>query len=221
MELSLVLVGGSDSHIDAILSSTDQNGTSTPCLFLGNASAAQNFDLLQSLGVTHILTAAFGNPDPKDNVGAVFPEHFAYHEVRISDGREVDLNPYLELSADFIRDALLHPQHRVFVHCMMGTSRSVSLLLYYMMRDRHYTLRNALLHIMHQRSTNPNAPYTRPNTGFMRQLIDCEKILRKSDTSSVSLSKYMREMSSGQNISQGPVPEPNPRHPKTKTQNQN
>jgi hypothetical protein len=96
---------------------------------------------------------------------------------------------------------------------MVGTSRSVSLLIYYMMRERHYTLRNALLDIMHQRSSNPDAPYTHPNRGFITQLIAREKELSVTADGhpSLTLSSYMTELSTGKNISYGPVPEPKPR----------
>jgi hypothetical protein len=130
--------------------------------------------------------------------------------VRIPDSIETDLGPFLSNCADFIRDALVEPGHRVFVHCMLGTSRSASLVLFYMMRELNYTLRNALKHIMHQRSPNPRAPYTHPNKGFMNQLIACEKEL--FGVASLTLDVYMsREFSSGKNVSYGPVAVPKPR----------
>ena len=83
-------------------------------------------------------------------------------------------------------------------------------MLFYMMRELNYTLRNALKHIMHQRSPNPRAPYTHTNKGFMNQLIACEKEL--FGVASLTLDAYMsREFSSGKNVSNGPVAVPKPR----------
>jgi hypothetical protein len=53
-----------------------------PRLFLGNAAAAVNQDLLRAHGITHVVTAAVG-----DGVGALFPDQFLYHEVCIEDRR--------------------------------------------------------------------------------------------------------------------------------------
>jgi hypothetical protein len=200
---SLALIEVSDSQspaIDEIL----------PGLFLGNADAAKDLSLLKKNCITHIATAAVG-----DGVGKLFPSDFEYHEVCIADSSEADLCPFLEPCAAFIQSALDTASNRVFVHCMMGTSRSASLVLFYLMQRRYYTLRNALLHVMHVRSSNPRAPYTHPNRGFMKQLIACDKTLSaeqgRGGHASLTLNDYMsREFSSGHNISLGPVPEPKP-----------
>jgi atypical dual specificity phosphatase len=214
MSLALVPVSSASRPVtDVILSRADAAGASVPCLFLGNADAAKDADLLKTLGITHVVTAAFGNPDPAHDVGAVHGD-FVYHEVQISDSSKTSLSPYLEPCADFIRDALAAPQNRVFVHCMMGTSRSVSLTLFYMMRDMQYSLRDALLHIMHQRSSNPHAPYTHPNQGFMRQLIACERKMSPSGEASLDLADCQQggQFFSGENVSHGPVAPPTARH---------
>ena len=214
MSLALVPVSSAARPVtDVILSRADAAGASVPCLFLGNADAAKDADLLKTLGITHVVTAAFGNPDPAHDVGAVHGD-LVYHEVQISDSSKTSLGPYLQPCADFIRDALAAPQNRVFVHCMMGTSRSVSLTLFYMMRDMQYSLRDALLHIMHQRSSNPHAPYTHPNQGFMRQLIACERKMSPSGEASLELADCQQggQFFSGENVSHGPVAPPTARH---------
>ena len=49
-----------------------------PGLYIGNYSTAQSLPLLQSLGITHILTAADGLPP-------VFPDQFTYKLMPILD----------------------------------------------------------------------------------------------------------------------------------------
>jgi protein-tyrosine phosphatase len=198
--------------IDLILNRTEAGGAETPFLFLGNADAAKDLALLRSHAITHIVTAAFNPDDPNETVGAVYPSDFTYHEVQILDSSDTDIRPHLGPCADFIRDAKQVPAGRVLVHCKMGTSRSSSLLLFYMMRDECYSLRNALLHVMHVRSLNPDAPYTHPNRGFMATLIEQEKAMAHDGCCSLTLSNYMsKEFSSGKNISHGPVGKPKPR----------
>lgn len=61
------------------------------------------------------------------------------------------------------------PQRGVLVHCHAGISRSVSMVIYYLMRsepDVYQTPRHALEHIQKTRC------FARPNNGFMRQLED-------------------------------------------------
>ncbi len=198
LPLALVPVTDASPAIDHIL----------PRLFLGNADAARDLQLLKSHHITHVVTAAVS-----DKVGKLFPEDFEYHEVCIADDRDAELAPFLKPCAAFIDAALADANSSVFVHCKVGTSRSASLVLFYMMQHRHYSLRNALLHIMHQRSSNPRAPYTHPNKGFMKQLIACDGQLSAERgggaEASLTLSEYMSsEFSMGKNISRGPIPEP-------------
>jgi atypical dual specificity phosphatase len=67
----------------------------------------------------------------------------------------------------WIREALASsPQARVFVHCFMGLSRSVSMMMAYLMIDpsRRLTYDNAYALLQHKR------PNMRPNAGFRTQL---------------------------------------------------
>lgn len=101
--------------------------------------------------------------------------------------------------AEFIEAALRVPGNRVFVHCKVGTSRSVSIVLFYMISKRGYSLRDALRHIMGQRALNPNgAPYTHPNAGFIRKLIDEERKFRGDAT--MTEEEYFSKYSTGKNI---------------------
>ena len=200
--MALSIISSSDARYDEVLHTLQADGSSTPCVLLGNEDTAKDLQLLKSLGITHIVTAS-------ESVGQLFPADFTYHEVPLSDDRATDLSPFLTPCANFMQQALANPHNRVYVHCKVGTSRSVSLLLFYMMRERHYSLRNALLHVMHVRSSNPRAPYSHPNMGFMRQLIACEKLMSGDGTASLTLDAYLsQEYSCGKNISHGPVPPP-------------
>ena len=65
--------------VDEIAYRTLQDGALAPSLFLGNAVAAKDIDLLKSLQITHVVTAAFGHADCSDDVGQMFPSQFTYH----------------------------------------------------------------------------------------------------------------------------------------------
>ncbi len=109
-----------------------------PGLFLGNAAAALNKQQLFDLGVTHVVTAAVS-----DGFGALFPSHFQYLEVLIEDNRDAPIATHLPSTADFI-DAAMAAHGRVFVHCKVGTSRSASIVLHFLVAKRDFTLLKAL-----------------------------------------------------------------------------
>lgn len=171
-----------DSCIDEII----------PGLLLGNAAAAQNISLMQARGITHIVTAAVS-----DGFGALYPEHFQYSEVLLEDDRSAPIVPHLHKTSDFI-EAALTAHGTLFVHCKVGTSRSVSIVLHYLIAKRNVSLLAAIRHVMGQRARNPRAPYTHPNVGFMRGLIGEEFRIRGSN--SLTLSDYLSSYSTGRNI---------------------
>jgi hypothetical protein len=146
-------------------------------------------------GITHIVSAAVS-----DGVGALFSDAFIYELVDLPDDSAAPLLPCLARTSSFI-SAALGAGGSVFVHCKVGTSRSVSLVLYFLMEHKGMSLREALLHVMAQRSANPKAPYTHPNRGFMKTLIGEEARLRVGAPPSLSLQAYYDCYSTGRNFS--------------------
>uniref|UniRef100_A0A8R1I6A7 Protein-tyrosine-phosphatase n=2 Tax=Caenorhabditis japonica TaxID=281687 RepID=A0A8R1I6A7_CAEJA len=61
---------------------------------------------------------------------------------------------------------------RTLVHCMAGVSRSASLVMIYLVKHEHMTLRQAYHYVKASR------PIIRPNVGFWKQMVDYEKRLR-------------------------------------------
>lgn len=169
-----------------------------PRLFLGNADAATDKNGLLSRKISHVVSAAVS-----DGYGAIFPDTFVYELVDIADDRDALLTPHLARTTAFISDALARGS-TVFVHCKVGTSRSVSIVMHFLMERCSMTLREALLHIMTKRAVNPKAPYTHPNRGFMSALIAEEARLRSGDPS-LTLSEYFRSFSTGRNLCRDPT----------------
>ena len=163
--------------------------------YLGNAEAAAARAGLEAHGITHVVSAAV-----TDGIGAVFPDAFIYELVELPDDSAAPLRPCLARTSSFIAAALGAGQS-VFVHCKVGTSRSVSLVLHFLMEHRGMSLRAALLHVMAQRSVNPHAPYTHPNRGFMKTLIEEEARMRGGAPPSLSLQAYYDCYSTGRNLS--------------------
>ncbi|XP_056174961.1 dual specificity protein phosphatase 1-like isoform X3 [Syzygium oleosum] len=111
-------------------------------LFLGSVGAANNKDDLKRLNVTHILTVA-------STLKPAYPDDFVYKVIaakRLGGG--------------------------VLVHCFVGKSRSVTIVVAYLMKKHGMSLSQALEHVKSRRRQ------ASPNSGFISQLQEYEKFLQ-------------------------------------------
>ncbi|KAL8128757.1 hypothetical protein V2J09_017912 [Rumex salicifolius] len=152
----------------ALLVARYTNGDNIPCqieegLFLGSAAAGLNMVELKKLNITHILTMAASLPP-------AYPDEFTYKVVRVVDTEDTNLAQYFDECFDFIDEAK-RMGGGVLVHCFVGRSRSVTIVVAYLMKKHGMTLIEAHQHV---RSKRPKAA---PNSGFMKQLVEFEKSL--------------------------------------------
>ncbi|XP_070707535.1 dual specificity protein phosphatase 26-like isoform X2 [Pempheris klunzingeri] len=92
------------------------------------------------------------------------------------DSTHFDLDVYFKPAADFIHKALKSPDGKVLVHCIMGMSRSSTLVLAYLMIYRHLTLKQALQKLIQKRAIYPNK-------NFLALLLDLDlQLTRKKKT---------------------------------------
>jgi hypothetical protein len=92
-----------------------------PNIYIGNYSTSTNLELLSGLGITHIITVlpTFNPP---------FQDKFKYLHIPAYDDESQKLEPFFQQTNQFINDALT--QHgKILIHCMVGRSRSVSVLI--------------------------------------------------------------------------------------------
>jgi protein-tyrosine phosphatase len=134
-------------------------------IFIGSAGAAMNFDVLEKEGITHILSLA-GNvcqPCPK----------FTYnvHEVSDKPSSSKKLFDLLPSCMEFIDLALQHNdgKGKILVHCMMGKSRSATVITAYLMARQRLGMTEALDTVRERR------PVAQPNIGFVLGLKRWEK----------------------------------------------
>ncbi|KAI3715411.1 hypothetical protein L6452_22393 [Arctium lappa] len=150
-------------------------------LYLGSVGAANNKSLLKSLNVTHILTAANSLPP-------AYPNDFTYKIVDVSDREDVNIAQFFDECFSFINEA--KRMGGVLVHCFVGRSRSVTIVVAYLMKKHGMSLLEALNLVKSKRSV------AAPNSGFMLQLQNYEKSLQ------VSKEVFVKVISiSGQNLS--------------------
>ncbi|CAI5516785.1 unnamed protein product [Closterium sp. Naga37s-1] len=143
---------------------------SVPCLvdeglYLGSIGAAHNRDLLKRSNVTHVLTVA-------NSILPAHPRDFHYTLINVLDSPEVDLiSRFQECFA--VIDTAKAAGGCALVHCFAGRSRSVTVVVAYLMARRAMTVDEALALV---RGLRPEA---NPNAGFVQQLREWEAQLRE------------------------------------------
>jgi hypothetical protein len=115
------------------LSDTDDFNLVYPNIYIGNYSTSTNYDLLKTLGITHIISAipTFNPP---------FEDKFKYLHIEAYDDESQDITQYFEISNEFISECLSQGG-KLLIHCMGGRSRSITLFLsflIYIMQERFH-----------------------------------------------------------------------------------
>ncbi|KAL8242601.1 hypothetical protein R6Q59_012903 [Mikania micrantha] len=129
-------------------------------LYLGSVGAANNKTLLKSLNITHILTVASSLPP-------AYPNDFIYKVVDVPDKEDVNIAKFFNDCFGFINEA--KRTGGVLVHCFVGRSRSVTIVVAYLMKKHRMGSSEALNLVKCKRSV------AAPNSGFIGQLQRYEK----------------------------------------------
>lgn len=128
-------------------------------IFLGDIVAVSNINLIKNIDIIINLTH---EKYTKYN-------HIKYFDFSIEDNREVKINFFKETN-EIISEAIKNNK-RILIHCYNGVSRSVTILLAYFI-STGISLKDSLSLIKNNRVSKQ---YTRPNIGFMKQLIVYER----------------------------------------------
>ncbi|XP_014250537.1 dual specificity protein phosphatase 3-like [Cimex lectularius] len=142
-------------------------------IFIGDESTAKNKKYLKRIGITHVVNAAQGQIIGQVNTSAEFYSDIGikYKGITLSDFSVSDASEYFKEVADFMDDAI-GSNGKVFVHCMMGKSRSAVFVLAYLMLKRGHTASEAISIVRQRRNIHPNE-------GFLYQLAVLDNKLRR------------------------------------------
>ncbi|CAL2227333.1 hypothetical protein PRUPE_1G151900 [Prunus persica] len=136
-------------------------------LFLGSIGAANNKEELKNLNITHILTVA-------NSFEPSYPNDFVYKIINVADRVSTDLKQHFDECIDYIDEAK-RSGGGVLVHCFVGRSRSVTIVVAYLMKKHGMNLSQALEHVKSRR------PQAAPNSGFISQLQSFERSLHADE----------------------------------------
>lgn len=134
-------------------------------LYISSARGVSSKLLLQSMGITHILTAA-------REIDPVHPQVFQYCKLDIDDTAKTDIKSHFYDSFKFIDEG--RSQGGCVIHCLAGVSRSSTIAVAYLMYSQKIMMRKAFQLVKRAR------PCVFPNPGFGGQLNEFEKELLAS-----------------------------------------
>eukprot|EP00271_Cylindrocystis_brebissonii_P020287 TRINITY_DN6655_c0_g1_i1.p1 TRINITY_DN6655_c0_g1~~TRINITY_DN6655_c0_g1_i1.p1 ORF type:complete len:167 (+),score=27.25 TRINITY_DN6655_c0_g1_i1:915-1415(+) len=128
-------------------------------LYLGNYSASRQRSALLQLNVKHIVQVANDLGPPP------FPKDFVYTVVEISDSiiEPKNISHHFDRCFDAIATARARGE-AVLVHCVVGMSRSATIVIGYLMKTRNMSLPAAFSFVKSIR------PIVQPNSKFMQEL---------------------------------------------------
>ncbi|KAL4641099.1 dual specificity protein phosphatase 13-like [Arapaima gigas] len=126
-----------------------------PNLYIGNVAIAQDKAALQEMGITHILNAAHSKQGSLGDQ-QFYGSAFVYYGVPAEDTSNFDLSIYFRPATRFIHNALKKREGKVLVHCIMGMSRSATLVLAYLMLYHRLTATEAIEKVIQKRAIYPN-----------------------------------------------------------------
>lgn len=130
-----------------------------PGILLGNVSASRNRELLLAHSVRAVVRAVDSSVQDKNP----FDGDFRYLWIDCLDTDEQNMTQFFEASNKFISEAL-DLGETVFVHCRQGKSRSVTLVMAFLIGCRGMTVAQAL------QTCQSGRVIANPNPSFMRQL---------------------------------------------------
>ena len=170
-------------------------------IWLGDYDHATSFDILTNLGITHILNCASQAENKFEETGLCKFENLTqfmlnvfdarltkapndmkmgrnieYLKIHVVDDLSSDILQYLDDAMQFI-DKGIEKDNKLLVHCMAGRSRSVTVLIAYLMNKKHMSLDDAYDFVKARRDE------ASPNPNFMEQLETYQASLNEKNNS--------------------------------------
>ncbi|KAJ7103835.1 protein-tyrosine phosphatase-like protein [Mycena epipterygia] len=148
---------------------------STGALYLGSMAAVHEPGLLRTHHIKHLVQVLEVPWLPQDDADAA-AGGYTCHRIDIQDRKSTALRPHLAAACDYIRASLAGGEN-VLVHCQQGVSRSASIVIAYLIRERAMSYDAAYELVKSRRQC------IRPNSGFVVALRDWEAECRPAQES--------------------------------------
>ncbi|KAH8822938.1 protein-tyrosine phosphatase-like protein [Flagelloscypha sp. PMI_526] len=133
-----------------------------PGLWLTGYYTASRAEVLKERNITYVLTVLDDSFASEEDVTET-DMPITRLKIPVDDWIDVDLLCHFSDTNKFIDEAL-EQGRGIVVHCMMGVSRSATVVIAYLMWKKSMTFEDALTHVKERR------PVIDPNEGFRAQL---------------------------------------------------
>ncbi len=133
-------------------------------VYLGDVEGATSLDLLKEHDIQIIINISNSRYGEYGDI--------TYLHIDIDDKTDVDISIYFDSINDLIK---INKDKKILIHCMNGVSRSVTIVLQYLMQKMN--LKESYNYLKSKRSQ-----YTRPNRGFIKQLLEKEEYLYRMNS---------------------------------------
>ena len=134
-------------------------------IVLGNEDCARDKGFLDMNKFTHVLICAEG-------CEMFYESEYKYKVIYLDDSPDQHILQYFKEAFDFINEAII-TKGKVYIHCVMGISRSASIVIGYLMYMNKLSYNEAYMYVKSKRKQ------INPNSGFVRQLQQFETLLIK------------------------------------------
>lgn len=159
-----------------------------PHLYVSDWTSSQNSFMLKNKNIKAILTVekTFKTNEILDYYKI---EGIDFMHISIDDNPDENISSFFDQSYDFI-DKHITKRENVLVHCMAGISRSVTIVLNYIIRKLSYysiniSPKEAVLNALYL--VRQGRPIANPNNGFLEQLFSkAEEYYKNRDKSSLN-----------------------------------
>ena len=125
-------------------------------IYIGNVYDAYDIETLKKLNINNVISAVIGF----DNI---YNSDINHLSLTLIDNESQDIIRYFEISNHFI-DNIVEKKEVLLIHCIAGRSRSVTLLLAYLIYKYKYSVDEALQLVKEKRDI------IEPNANFIKQL---------------------------------------------------
>ena len=125
-------------------------------IYIGNIYDAYDIESLKSKNITNVLSAVIGFDE-------IYESNINHLCLNLVDNEEQNIIHYFQITNHFI-DNIIEKKESLLIHCIAGRSRSVTILLAYMIYKYKYTVEQAIEIVKSKRNI------IEPNKNFIRQL---------------------------------------------------
>lgn len=133
-------------------------------IYIGNSLNASNYYELMDYNITHVINVS-------EEISNYFPDDMDYLRISVSDTNDASLESYFGRALRFIEEA---DGSNIFIHCFMGSSRSATIVVLYLMKYHKMSFSQAYLFLKNKR------PVVNMNISFAEELQDIEKNMKEA-----------------------------------------